>query len=92
MHKRGFDLLPRPSIKNLVEAFRDMKDFLHPTRDRWQDAPRYGGGRNYYESLAAEEENRPLNGENGNRLSFEGEGGDHTRPVDGPDEATHNAW
>jgi len=89
MQKRGLDLLPRPSIGNFVEGFRDLRDFLRPTRDRWRDAPRYGGGRDYYETLAAEEENRPLTEDGSSRLSFE-EGGEQNRPVNGPAEA--NAW
>lgn len=71
MQKRGLDLFPRPSLSNLVETFHDLRDFLRPTRDRWRDAPRYGGGRSYYETIAVEEEHRPLHEENSNRLSFE---------------------
>jgi hypothetical protein len=92
MQKRGLQLFPRPSFRNLTEAFHDIKDFLRPTRDRWQDAPRYGRGRSYYETLNAEEENRPLHEEGGNRLSFEDESDRRDRPVNGPEEATHNAW
>jgi len=91
MQKRGSELFPRPSFHDLAITFRDVRDFLRPTRDRWQDAPRYGGERSYYETLAAEEENRPLNEEGeGNRLSFEDAPRD--RPVNGPVEAAHNAW
>lgn len=90
MKKRGLDLFPRPSLSNLSETFHDLRDFLRPTRDRWQDGPQYGGGRSYYETLAAEEENRPLHEENGNRLSFDDETGQDERPVDGPEE--NSAW
>lgn len=92
MQKRGLQLFPQPSFQNLVEAFHDIKDFLRPTRDRWRDAPRYGGGRSYYETLDAEEENRPLHEQDGNRLSFEIETEHRDRPFDGPEDASRNAW
>ena len=91
MKKRGLDLFPRPSLSNLAEVFHELRDFFRPTRDRWRDGPRYGGGRSYYETIAEEEENRPLHEENGNtRISFE----DSTtnRAVNGPEEAAHNDW
>ena len=71
MQKRGLDLLPRPSLSNLSEIFHDLRDFLRPTRDRWQDASRHGNGRSYYETIEQEEESRPLHEGNENRSSIE---------------------
>jgi hypothetical protein len=89
MQKRGIELFPRPSLGGfgVVETLRR---WLRPTRDRWESQSRHGSGRSYYESLDAEEENRPLH--EGTRLSFEDDSHVNSRPFNGPEEAAPNAW
>lgn len=89
MQKRGIELFPRPSLGGfgVVETLRR---WLRPTRDRWESQSRHGSGRSYYESLDAEEENRPLH--EGTRLSFEDDSHVNSRPFNGPEEAATNAW
>jgi len=90
MQKRGIELFPRPPLGGFGGAIEALRRCLRPTKDRWESQTRHSGGRSYYETLDAEEENQPLHGDT--RLSFEDDSHANNRPFNGPEEAAHNAW